>query len=179
MELRPFFTKTLSWTTFVHFSNPGAKNPSLDEFLGIYALCCRIFGDLCTFWSNFVATDIYALLLKSYPEDFRPILSWAEIWVAPLGEDTNQPPKPPYPEEPDGLEDTDNQEPERIIDKQGSDDGAGDKNDETDAAGESDDTSEEDNETDYRDYSVCSSQSERDMASYHCDHSEISGWSMR
>ena len=64
---------------------------------------------------------------------------------------------------------------ESIIDKQGSDDGSGDKNDEMDAAGESDDTSEEDNETDYRDYSVCSSQSERDMASYHCDHSEISG----
>ena len=26
--------------------------------------------------SIFVATDVYALLLKSYPEDFRPILSW-------------------------------------------------------------------------------------------------------
>ena len=36
--LRPFFTKILAWTTFVHFSNPGAKNPSLDEFLGIYTL---------------------------------------------------------------------------------------------------------------------------------------------
>ena len=83
--------------------------------------------------------------------------------------------RPPKPEEPDGSEDTDNQEPEGIIDKQGPDDGSGNKNDETDAAGESDDTSEEDNETDYRDYSVCSSQSERDMASYHCDHSEISG----
>ena len=78
------------------------------------------------------------------------------------GENTNRPPKP---EEPDGSEDTDNQEPEGIIDKQGSDDGSGDKNDETDAAGESDDTSEEDNETDYSDYSVCSSQSERDMGS--------------
>ena len=44
--LRPFFTKILAWTTFVHFSNPGAKNPSLDEFLGIYALFCRILGDL-------------------------------------------------------------------------------------------------------------------------------------
>ena len=54
---------------------------------------------------------------------------------------------------------------ESIIDKQGSDDGSGDKNDEMDAAGESDDTSEEDNETDYSDYSVCSSQSERDMGS--------------
>ena len=31
---------------------------------------------LRTFLSNFVATDVYALLLKSYPEDFRPILSW-------------------------------------------------------------------------------------------------------
>ena len=37
-------------------------------------------------------------------------------------------------------------------------------------------TSEEDNETDYSDYSVCSSQSERDMGLYHRDHnSEISG----
>ena len=53
VELRPFFTKILAWTTFVHFSNPGAKNPSLDEFLGIYALFCRIFGDLRTFLSNF------------------------------------------------------------------------------------------------------------------------------
>ena len=78
------------------------------------------------------------------------------------GENTNRPPKPPYPEEPDGSEDTDNQEPEGIIDKQGPDDGSGNKNDETDAAGESDDTSEEDNESDY---SVCLSQSERDMGS--------------
>ena len=44
------------------------------------------------------------------------------------GEDTNRPPKPPYPEEPDGLEDTDNQEPE------------------------TEDTSEEDNETDDSDH---------------------------
>ena len=41
-------------------------------------------SNLRTFLSNFVATDVYALLLKSYPEDFRPILSWAEIWVTPL-----------------------------------------------------------------------------------------------
>ena len=33
VELRPFFTKILAWTTFVHFSNPGAKNPSLDAIL--------------------------------------------------------------------------------------------------------------------------------------------------
>ena len=69
VQLRPFFSKILAWTTFVHFSNPGAKNPSLDEFLGIYALFCqifgefihfcRIFGDLRTFLSNFVRTDIY------------------------------------------------------------------------------------------------------------------------
>ena len=44
------------------------------------------------------------------------------------GEDTNRPPKPPYPEEPDGLEDTDNQEPE------------------------TEDTLEEDNETDDSDH---------------------------
>ena len=35
------------------------------------------FLDLRTFLSNFVPTDVNALLLKSYPEDFRPILSWA------------------------------------------------------------------------------------------------------
>ena len=34
------------------------------------------FLDLRTFLSNFVPTDVNALLLKSYPEDFRPILSW-------------------------------------------------------------------------------------------------------
>ena len=33
VELRPFFTKILAWTTFVHFSNPGAKNPCLDAIL--------------------------------------------------------------------------------------------------------------------------------------------------
>ena len=44
MELRPFFTKILAWTTFVHFSNPGAKNPSLDELLGIYALFVEFLG---------------------------------------------------------------------------------------------------------------------------------------
>ena len=33
VELRPFFTKILASTTFVHFSNPGAKNPSLDAIL--------------------------------------------------------------------------------------------------------------------------------------------------
>ena len=86
------------------------------------------------------------------------------------GENTNRPPKPPYPEEPDGSEDTDNQEPEGIIDKQGPDDGSGNKNDETDAAGESDDTSEEDNESDY---SVCLSQSERDMGSWVITHTVL------
>ena len=34
-------------------------------------------SNLRTFLSNFVPTDVNALLLKSYPEDFRPILSWA------------------------------------------------------------------------------------------------------
>ena len=33
MELRPFFTRILAWTTCVHFSNPGAKNPCLDAIL--------------------------------------------------------------------------------------------------------------------------------------------------
>ena len=33
VELRPFFTKILAWTTFVHISNPGGKNPCLDAIL--------------------------------------------------------------------------------------------------------------------------------------------------
>ena len=36
VELRPFFTKILAWTTFVHFSNPGAKNPCLDAILTVF-----------------------------------------------------------------------------------------------------------------------------------------------
>ena len=46
---------------------------SLRESVKLRYLCSNI----RTFLSNFVATDVYALLLKSYPEDFRPILSWA------------------------------------------------------------------------------------------------------
>ena len=46
---------------------------SLRESVKFRYLCSNI----RTFLSNFVATDVYALLLKSYPEDFRPILSWA------------------------------------------------------------------------------------------------------
>ena len=48
----------------------------------VYAFLCWSFSH--KFTHNFVATDVYALLLKSYPGDFRPILSWAQIWVPPL-----------------------------------------------------------------------------------------------
>ena len=40
--------------------------------------------NLCINLSNFVATDVYALLLKSNPGDFCPIQSWAKIWVPVL-----------------------------------------------------------------------------------------------
>ena len=73
-------------------------------------------------------------------------------------ENTNRPPKPPYP---DGLEETDNQEPEETNETDASVGESYDAMWKRAAAGESDDTSEEDNEI----YSVCSSQSERDMGS--------------
>ena len=53
VELRPFFTKILAWTTFVHFSNPGAKNPSLDELLGIYTLFLSNFWGFTHFFVEF------------------------------------------------------------------------------------------------------------------------------
>ena len=50
--------KILAWTLFWGFTH------FFVEFLGIYALFCQIFGDLRTFLSNFVATDVDALLLE-------------------------------------------------------------------------------------------------------------------
>ena len=44
----------------------------LSNFWGFIHFFCRIFGDLRTFWLNFVATDVYALLLKSLPRLFFP-----------------------------------------------------------------------------------------------------------
>ena len=39
---------------------------------------------LRTFLSNFVATDVYALFLKSLPGVFFPFFVWANFWVALL-----------------------------------------------------------------------------------------------
>ena len=81
-----FFQK-MSQHTYI----PGGRGVSKT----IYALFCRIlsqqtfthsrtwifFSNLRTFLSNFVATDVYALLFKSLPRVFFPILVWAKIRV--------------------------------------------------------------------------------------------------
>ena len=66
MEPSPCFSNFLARTTFVLESLREAKNPGQDAF----------FGDLRTFLSNFVATGIYALLLKFwFFWDLRTFLS--------------------------------------------------------------------------------------------------------
>ena len=91
MEPSPCFSNFLARTTFVLESLRKAKNPGQDafflgfthlgfthlgfthffvDFLGIYALFCQIFGYLRTFLSNFVATDVHALLLNPCRESF-------------------------------------------------------------------------------------------------------------
>ena len=95
-ELIHFFTKILA---FVHLSNPGAKIKAWTLFCEVFfpeavkSGCCSPYGirnetkqntNLRINLLNFLATDVYALLLRSKPGDIRPIQSWAKIWVLVL-----------------------------------------------------------------------------------------------
>ena len=56
----------------------------LPQVIVLFVECKSFPPHLRTFLSNFVATDVYALSLKSLPGVFFPFLVWAKFWVALL-----------------------------------------------------------------------------------------------
>ena len=56
----------------------------LPQVIVLFVECRSFPPHLRTFLSNFVATDVYALSLKSLPGVFFPFLVWAKFWVALL-----------------------------------------------------------------------------------------------